>query len=74
MAATQLNFRGMSCPMPIIKASMALKKAASGDVFELTCDDPAFEPDIKAWCNETGNVLNKISKSGKDIIATITKK
>jgi TusA-related sulfurtransferase len=74
MAKTQLDFKGMSCPMPIIKTSMALKKASPGDVFELTCDDPAFEPDIKAWCNETGNALTNITKSGKDIIATITKK
>ncbi len=63
----------MSCPMPIIKTAIAVKKGASGDVFELTCDDPAFEPDIKAWCNETGNVLTKITKSGKDIIATVRK-
>lgn len=74
MGKTDLNFKGMSCPMPIIKLSMATRKGATGDVFEVVCDDPAFEPDIKAWCDETGNVLTNISKSGKDIIATITKK
>jgi TusA-related sulfurtransferase len=74
MATTQLNFKGMSCPMPIIKTSMAVKKGSAGDVFELTCDDPAFEPDIKAWCSETGNVLTNITKSGMDIVATVTKK
>jgi len=60
--------------MPIIKTSIAMKKGAAGDVFELICDDPAFEPDIKAWCNETGNVLTSIARSGKDIIVTVTKK
>jgi TusA-related sulfurtransferase len=74
MAKTELDFRGMSCPMPIMKTAMAFKKAASGDVFEIVCDDPGFEPDIKAWCNETGNTLNGIEKKDKDIIATITKK
>ena len=72
--ATQLDFKGMNCPMPIMKTAMAFKKAASGDVFEVTCDDPGFEPDIIAWANETGNPLNGISKDGKDITATITKK
>lgn len=74
MGKTSLNFKGMSCPMPVIKLSMATRKGAPGDVFEVVCDDPAFEPDITAWCNETGNVLNSITKSGKDITAMITKK
>lgn len=74
MAKTELNFRGMACPMPIMKTAMAFKKAASGDVFEITCDDPGFEPDIRAWSSETSNILNCIDKQGKDIKATITKK
>ncbi|NIP26055.1 MAG: sulfurtransferase TusA family protein [Phycisphaerae bacterium] len=74
MAKTELNFRGMACPMPIMKTAMAFKKAASGDEFEIVCDDPGFEPDITAWCNETGNTLEGIRKEGKDIIASIKKK
>ncbi len=74
MGTTSLNYKGLLCPMPIIKISMALSKATSGDIFEITSDDPAFEPDIKAWCNETGNTLSNVAKTGKDIIATVTKK
>lgn len=74
MGKTALNFKGMICPIPVIKTSMAVKKGASGDIFEITCDDPAFEPDIKAWCQETGNMLNGVAKSGNDIIATVSKK
>jgi len=74
MSKTELNFRGMSCPMPIMKTAMALKKAASGDVFEAVADDPAFEADIRAWTKETGNILQGVSKEGKDTIAVIVKK
>ena len=74
MAKTELNFKGMSCPMPIMKTAMAFKKAASGDIFEAVSDDPAFEPDIRAWSKETGNILQSVSKSGKDITAVIVKK
>ena len=74
MAKTELDFRGMNCPMPIIKTSMAVRKATSGDVFEVKCDDPGFEPDIEAWASETKNIINGIRKEGSDIIATITKK
>jgi tRNA 2-thiouridine synthesizing protein A len=74
MGKTALNFKGMSCPMPIIKTSLAVKKGAAGDVFEIVCDDPGFEPDIKAWCRETGNILNGVVKNGNELIATLTKK
>jgi len=73
MAKQELNFRGMACPMPIMKTAMAFKKAASGDEFDIVCDDPGFEPDIKAWASETGNQLVEIRKDGKDIIATLKK-
>lgn len=53
---------------------MATRKGVSGDIYEVVCDDPVFEPDIKAWCADTGNVLTSVTKSGKDIIAIITKK
>jgi len=74
MATQKLDFKGMSCPMPIMKTAIALKKAASGDAFEVVCDDAGFEPDVTAWCKETGNILNSVSKTGKDITAVITKK
>jgi TusA-related sulfurtransferase len=74
MAKTTLDLKGLSCPMPIMKVAAAVKKGASGDVFEAISDDAGFEPDVAAWCKETGNTLNGISKSGKDITATITKK
>ena len=74
MAAQKLDFKGMACPMPIMKTALALKKGASGDVFEVVCDDAGFEPDVAAWCKETGNILTSVTTSGKDIIAVITKK
>ncbi len=72
--ATKLDFKGLACPMPIMKTAMAFKKATSGDEFEIVSDDPGFEPDIRAWCSETGNPLGGITKDGNLIIAKITKK
>jgi len=74
MATNKLDFKGMSCPMPIMKTAIAMKKAASGDVFEIVSDDAGFEPDVKAWCKETGNILNSVATSGKEITAVVTKK
>ena len=74
MAKTTLDLKGMSCPMPIMKVAAAVKKGAYGDVFEAVCDDAGFEPDVQAWCKETGNTMNSLTKSGKDITVVITKK
>ena len=74
MAEITLDLKGMSCPMPIMKVAAAVKKGSSGDVFTAVCDDAGFEPDVIAWCKETGNTLGGITKSGKDISVVITKK
>lgn len=74
MATTKLDFKGMNCPMPIMKTAIAIKKAVSGDMFEVVSNDPGFEPDIKAWCKETGNILTSVTKAGSEITAIITKK
>lgn len=74
MPKTTLDFKGLSCPMPILKLAGAAKKADPGDTFEVISDDAGFEPDVTAWCKETGNILNSFTKSGKVMTATVTKK
>jgi TusA-related sulfurtransferase len=70
----ELDVRDFACPMPIIKTSIALKKAKSGDVFVVTANDEVFHNDIKAWCEKTNNILESLVVSGEDITATIIKK
>ncbi len=74
MARETLDFKGLACPMPIMKTAMAFKKAASGDVFDVVSDDPGFEPDIRAWASETGHKLESLTTDGKDITAVLIKK
>ncbi len=50
-----LNCKGLSCPMPIIKLSKAIKKMESGQVLEMIGTDPGSKTDIPAWCEKTGN-------------------
>ena len=49
-----LDCVGLFCPMPIIKAKLELEKMNSGEVLEITADDPGFEKDLPAWCLMTG--------------------
>ncbi len=49
MADSVLDCKGLNCPLPIVKASKAIKKLDSGQTLEVLATDPAFEADIYAW-------------------------
>ena len=53
----QLDARGLSCPMPIVKTAQALKTIASGDLIEVLATDPGSVKDFAAWSRTTGNEL-----------------
>jgi tRNA 2-thiouridine synthesizing protein A len=55
--AHQLDARGLSCPMPIVKTAQAIKTIASGDLIEVLATDPGSVKDFEAWSRTTGNQL-----------------
>ena len=57
MAQTELDCRGMNCPMPIVRVSRAVKDIAVGDTLTVTADDPSFQADIQAWIRMSGHLL-----------------
>jgi TusA-related sulfurtransferase len=67
----EIDARGMKCPRPIIEIAKARRKAQPGQVIEITADDLAFESDVRAWCETTGNPLREMNKDGKTVNAII---
>ena len=55
-----LDCKGLSCPMPILKLAMAMKKLEDGEVIEMYGTDPGSKDDVPAWCERTGNSLLEI--------------
>jgi tRNA 2-thiouridine synthesizing protein A len=55
--ARQLDLKGLSCPMPIVKTAQAVKQMEAGQVVEVLATDPGSVPDFRAWCKTTGNEL-----------------
>ena len=53
----QVDARGLSCPMPIVKTAQAMKAVASGDLVEVMATDPGSVKDFAAWSRTTGNEL-----------------
>ena len=52
-----LNCRELQCPMPIVRLAMAVKELIAGEMIVVEATDPAFETDVRAWVEMTGNRL-----------------
>jgi tRNA 2-thiouridine synthesizing protein A len=54
---TELDARGLLCPMPIVKTAKAMKELAPGAVLKLLATDRGSITDVPAWTETTGNEL-----------------
>jgi tRNA 2-thiouridine synthesizing protein A len=60
----QVDARGLSCPMPIVKTAQAMKSISSGSLLEVLATDPGSVKDFEAWSRTTGNELVERSEDG----------
>ncbi|MBE0431235.1 MAG: sulfurtransferase TusA family protein [Dehalococcoidia bacterium] len=58
-----LDCIGLYCPMPILKTREKMDELGVGEVLEVLADDPASEPDIKAWAKRTGQRLLSVDRT-----------
>jgi tRNA 2-thiouridine synthesizing protein A len=54
---TDLDARGLNCPLPILKAKKALAELASGEVLRVVATDTGSVRDFQAFAKQTGNAL-----------------
>ena len=57
MPDMSLDCSGLSCPMPIVEISKAVRDMESGDLLEVTATDLAFQLDVEAWSRRTGHMI-----------------
>jgi tRNA 2-thiouridine synthesizing protein A len=62
MSETLLDVRGLSCPLPVLKANKALRGLAPGARLTVLATDPASVKDFQAFCRETGHALVAFSE------------
>ncbi len=68
-----LDLKGLLCPMPVVKLSIAIKKLAPGALVEGIASDPGVMADIPAWARTSGNELVSIEQQGKEYHFTVRK-
>jgi tRNA 2-thiouridine synthesizing protein A len=63
-----LDCSGMSCPLPVVKTSKAIKAMEIGQVLKMVATDPGAPPDMEAWSRQTGHeLLRSAQEDGKFI-------
>ena len=58
------DYRGLKCPLPVLKARRALSAYQTGEGVRISADDPAAPLDIKHFCDTEGHQL-EVSDEGE---------
>ncbi len=72
-AVHNLDCKGLSCPMPIVRVGQMLQKMNIGDLLDIVADDLAFEDDVKAFIEQINQQILSISQEGT-IVHVVVKK
>lgn len=65
MSEILLDVKGMSCPLPVLRANRALRQMQPGERLRVLATDRAAVADFRAFCRETGHALLAFSEEGE---------
>ena len=68
-----LDARGLSCPLPIIRTKKELAKLNKGEFLEILASDPGSVNDIASFCEQTGHELISSESHEGDFIFIVKK-
>jgi tRNA 2-thiouridine synthesizing protein A len=70
----ELDARGLSCPLPILKTKKSLNDLTSGQVLKVVATDPGSVKDMQAFATQTGNALLASTEEDKAFVFYLRKK
>jgi tRNA 2-thiouridine synthesizing protein A len=70
----ELDTRGLSCPLPILKTKKSLNELASGQVLKIVATDPGSVKDMQAFAKQTGHALLSSEEQNKTFVFFMKKK
>ncbi|MHA1409258.1 MAG: sulfurtransferase TusA family protein [Candidatus Odinarchaeia archaeon] len=59
-----LDFRGLNCPMPIVKTKKEIQTIDIGQILEVWTTDPGAKEDFPRWAKRTGNEIINVEEKG----------
>lgn len=73
MERTVLDLKGLSCPLPVLKANKTMKELIGGEVLEIIATDPAAPKDFVVFCENTGHQLTSSTVDNGVFTIVLTK-
>ena len=61
---SEIDCRGLNCPMPILKTKKAVDGLSSGQVLKMQPTDPGSVNDVQSWSHRPENTLLDHSEEG----------
>ncbi|MFT8635967.1 sulfurtransferase TusA family protein [Novacetimonas hansenii] len=69
-----LDARGLTCPLPVLKANRILRGMSGGGRLRVMATDRASVADFQAFCRETGHALIAFGEEGGTLSFVIRRK
>lgn len=73
-ASKELDTRGLTCPLPILKAKKALSEMHSGQTLKVISTDPNSLRDFQAFARQTGNELVEQQQQDAEFIHVLRRR
>lgn len=70
---TELDARGLNCPLPILRAKKALNGLSVGKVLKVMATDPGAVKDFAAFAKQTGDELLSSAEAGGEYVFFLRK-
>jgi len=70
----ELDARGLSCPMPLLRARAMLAGMESGQILQVLATDPDAANDFRAYCEQSGHRLIAVESAGDVTVLRVEKK
>ena len=64
-ADIELDVRGLECPMPLLKAKLALNKMQPKQILKVVATDPASEKDFHLFVAQSDHQIVNFQKNDK---------
>ena len=69
----ELDCRGLSCPLPVLKTKKAVTDMTAGQVLKMICTDQGSIKDMPSWSERTGNPILASEENGGEFTFWIKK-
>ncbi|GAB4506931.1 MAG: sulfurtransferase TusA family protein [Sulfuricaulis sp.] len=66
MADHELDARGLTCPLPVMRTAKKMLTMKAGQTLRVLASDPTTVPDFDAYVRGSGNVMLESKKIAED--------